>query len=133
MRAEGPGWVLCSMLDPAGRRGLWLRPTYQREGLLERLEICAGREGDDYFVDLRPGEAIDLPALHELEGAINTGSWLIGQAHDSDRDHELSPLETAAEHVARLVAEPIATWRADVVRAAVKHLQVVARAAAGFP
>ena len=41
-RAEQPGWVRIGRYCSAKRRSIWARETFDN-----RLELCAGREGDD--------------------------------------------------------------------------------------
>ena len=71
LRAEGEGWVLAGMNDPSGRRGLWYRES--REGA--RLEVCAGREGDDRYVQLNLGEKITRELLDSLAQCLYEGRW----------------------------------------------------------
>lgn len=45
IRCKGPGWV--ELAYPDGCRGVWMRVTDQT------VELCAGREGDDVYVEFR--------------------------------------------------------------------------------
>lgn len=49
-KSNEPGWILCAMNDPTGRRGIWFRETP------EAVELCSGREGDDSFVSIALAE-----------------------------------------------------------------------------
>lgn len=90
MRYKQPGWTLAAMNDPALRRGLWYRET--RDGPLPpnpirallRVELCAGREGDDAYVCLEVGVPLDARTLAELEGVLCCGAWMV-------EDHEDPP------------------------------------------
>lgn len=74
-----PGWWLQVRDDPSQRRGIWTRETprfstvVQSFGPIERLEICAGREGDDVYVDLRVGDVITEHLLHQIYAALSCG------------------------------------------------------------
>lgn len=67
-RANEDGWILCSMNDPSGRRGLWFRVSEDSTC----VEICAGREGDDLYLTLSAGEAITLSDLAKLIDALRS-------------------------------------------------------------
>ena len=74
-RAKEPGWQLITMNavdDPTARRGLWIR----RE---ERVvEICGGREGDDFYVKLEAGQVLtpeQIAELSEMATVGPTGWW----------------------------------------------------------
>jgi hypothetical protein len=73
-RYRKPGWILAAMNDPANRRGIWYR---KKDDI---LEVCGGREGDDYHVKLRVGEVIDTKAISDLMDILVTGTWVCEQA-----------------------------------------------------
>lgn len=87
-RASEPGWELAAMNDPTGRRGIWVRETRDPlvPGRVLALEICAGREGDDVYLGLRPGEVIDPQTFGELVAAFDLGTWCV-------REHYTPPDE----------------------------------------
>ena len=82
---EPHGWLLCAMNDPSGRRGIWMRRHYNEAKELVRLDLCAGREGDDDFCSIAVGEPVSAKALRELEGAMLTGAWMIDEAGIAER------------------------------------------------
>lgn len=68
MRAMEPGWVKIGATCSAGRRSMWWRVTYEgvedpnsmysRRPIL--IELCAGREGDDEYLQIdRTNPAFD--------------------------------------------------------------------------
>ena len=68
MRLHEAGWILLCMHDPVGRRGIWARTAPATgEGATyvpARLELCAGREGDDVYVVLDGTEgAVENPCI----------------------------------------------------------------------
>lgn len=63
------------MHDPSGRRGLWTRWKTQ-DVEAPTLEICGGREGDDYYVCLATGKALSLADMTTLEDAFATCAWM---------------------------------------------------------
>ena len=73
---ELSAYECCSMHDPTGRRGIWFRlpggPTD-----FTRIEICAGREGDDYHLTLAAGQILTTRDIFELEGVLGTGAWML--------------------------------------------------------
>jgi len=75
-RCKEPGWKLAAMNDPSGRRGIWFRRA--GDG---KLEICAGRGGDDRYVALDPG-----PQTDAIEGILWMGATCIGWQDDALRD-----------------------------------------------
>lgn len=60
LKSHEEGVKLVIMIDPEGRRGLWMK----REG--DRLRFFAGREGDDEEVNLVEGETITSELLERL-------------------------------------------------------------------
>ena len=75
MRRSEPGWTLVATHDPTLRRGLWMRGDAQ-----EGIEICAGREGDDEYVSLKPGETL----TSEILSRIYTCMLSLGDPPDID-------------------------------------------------
>ena len=56
-----PGWLQLLPFDEAGRRSLWIRVSS------DKVELCAGREGDDAYVVLPlTGAHLSLSDLQEL-------------------------------------------------------------------
>lgn len=55
MRAEEPGWIRIGVTCLQGRRSLWWRVTPRAgdDNTPEIIELCAGREGDDAYVQIR--------------------------------------------------------------------------------
>jgi hypothetical protein len=56
MRCEEPGWT---RIGPTGRRSLWSRISTRR------IELCAGREGDDAYV------CIELESIRQCGFAVD--------------------------------------------------------------
>ena len=64
------------MHDPQGRRGLWAHveanadasPTVPLKPL--SIQMCAGREGDDAFVNIKLGDVVDTAMLQALADVI---------------------------------------------------------------
>jgi len=78
MRKNGPGYRLLAMHDPAGRRGLWYRvvktsPPPGETALVQSVEICSGREGDDGHVVLKLDESLTPKTLYDLLAALEYG------------------------------------------------------------
>ena len=77
-----------SMHDPTGRRGIWYRtettpmptPDGSTYPAVTKVEIVAGREGDDEEVTMRVGDTITLEMLHRLEGCLRIGAWMLEEA-----------------------------------------------------
>lgn len=66
MRCNEPGWEAVAV--PDGRRGLWFR----RDPQTGKMEICAGREGDDAHVVLTVGECLTAETVTSLEECLLT-------------------------------------------------------------
>lgn len=64
-RCIDPGWRRIGRIDSAGRRSLWIRETWNRDGPA-CIELCAGREGDDAYVRITP----DNPQWRDLENVL---------------------------------------------------------------
>lgn len=122
-RASEPGWSLVGeMLDPAGRRGVWYRttPVTSYGETIARLEICAGREGDDNYAVLSLGETVNERTLHEFADALNTGEWCVSLRSDH-RQFDVTILDRAVTVSAwkHFSERPIADLREETVDAAV--------------
>ncbi len=85
LRKDEPGWEEIGLFDHAGRRGLWLRrqPPMPENTLrvdapiVEQIEVCAGREGDDDYVKLTVGDTLTTHQLAALEGVFTTVQWAL--------------------------------------------------------
>lgn len=131
-RASEPGWSLVGeMLDPAGRRGVWYRttPVTCYGETITRLEICAGREGDDNYAVLLLGETVNDRTLHEFADALNTGEWCVSLRNDK-RQFDVTVLDRAVTvRVSSHFAErPIANAEEGTINAAIADcLEEIAR------
>ena len=72
-RGEGAraGWIRVGRFDSPRRRSLWVR--FIDEGTdtdlilnPKAIEFCSGREGDDGFIKLRPGQKITAAVWREI-------------------------------------------------------------------
>ena len=57
---ENEAFGCCSMHDTDGRRGIWWRRTPGT------IEVCAGREGDDWHVKLSVGDVLTERTIESL-------------------------------------------------------------------
>lgn len=78
-RCWGPGWRLAAMNDSTGRRGIWYRfdltnPT--------SIEICGGREGDDFYVRFVVGQEVAKDTIESVRGILDTGAWMVDSQND---------------------------------------------------
>lgn len=79
----GEGWLLISMHDPVLRRGIWVRrePAHSQFSSAykppTRLELCAGREGNDDRVVLEVGMTIDKKLLGQLFDLLSWGAAMV--------------------------------------------------------
>jgi len=89
-RCNEPGWCLVAL--PDGRRGLWYRETREK-GHLVGLELCAGRAGDDHYVDVRLYETLTHSTLDTLAHALSATSGASANRADQVRgeDGPISP------------------------------------------
>ncbi len=85
-RMTAQGWSLCAMNDDKGRRGVWMRASFMHDehgndlsarGEIHRLEVCAGREGDDVRVTLYRGQVLTGQQLSDLFNALDVGRWMV--------------------------------------------------------
>jgi len=76
MRCTQPGWI--EVCKPDGRRGLWVRTS------AGSVELCAGREGDDAYVQMRPGR--DLEDVGDLRAVVDYIVWAHTLASLADED-----------------------------------------------
>ncbi|OFV83113.1 MAG: hypothetical protein A2W26_04845 [Acidobacteria bacterium RBG_16_64_8] len=78
-RCDETGWVKIGATCSAGRRSLWLRVNYKPDAnplvtlsnQVESFELCAGRGGDDAYVEI----ANDNPAFAELLDIMLTAQF----------------------------------------------------------
>ena len=66
-RCHQPGWDRIGRMDSSERRSLWLRTTGAGDDTI--AELCAGREGDDFYVRLTPADTQWAALLHLLLAA----------------------------------------------------------------
>jgi hypothetical protein len=66
-RIREPGWQRVGSLDKPGRRSIWVRFGDHR------IEICAGREGDDAYIEIEESN----PAFLGLVDVFETQLWAI--------------------------------------------------------
>lgn len=87
-RGHQPGWRAIAI--PDGRRGLWIREHADERGLLVKVEVCAGREGDDEHVELVAGQPVDGRDLRAIEDCLSTLRWVLEMANNpaAPRDDE---------------------------------------------
>lgn len=71
LRAFEKGWTCCSLHDPSMRRGLWYRTSDDDTS----LELCAGREGDDEYIQLKVGQTLTKENLKALGSILNLNTW----------------------------------------------------------
>jgi hypothetical protein len=82
-RCTEPGWQLAAMHDPAGRRGIWFRTARDpATGRVAVLEVCGGREGDDYYARFEVGANAARAEVDALEGILDTSRWVLDDAED---------------------------------------------------
>lgn len=100
-------WTRIGRYDRALRRSTWARINevegpflYRTPDLVESIEICSGREGDDAYVKITP----DNPAFVQLLDVI---SYSIGNVDEEPDDHEWYEDERQASQ--RQSEEPGAT------------------------
>lgn len=72
-RCLEPGWYLAVRDDPSRRRGIWIKETRGEGGRIVQVELCAGREGDDAYVQIVDGQAPTARDLHDLVDCIECG------------------------------------------------------------
>lgn len=76
MRSSQPGWQCASMHDPAGRRGIWFRES---AGV---VELCAGREGDDWYARLAVGDTLSGAQIAAILECLSVGAWMLSEQED---------------------------------------------------
>lgn len=74
-RAFEPGYRCASLHDPNRRRGIWFRTP--QPGV---LELCAGREGDDYTALLEAGCALTSSDLQRVVSVLESGENFLREA-----------------------------------------------------
>lgn len=70
-------WELAAMEDRDGRRGIWFR--VKRTDRTLTLEVCGGREGNDFFVRLVGGRPPTSEEVDELKNILDTSAWVLGE------------------------------------------------------
>lgn len=76
MRAEEKGWIRVAKLDKAQRRSLWVRLDDNK------IELCAGREGDDAYAVIYFSGGMGPQELAALRDVVETAEWALEM--DSD-------------------------------------------------
>jgi len=71
MRSNEPGWIRLFKYDNAKRRSLWIRMFDNK------IEFCAGREGDDSYVSLNLKKVNTDKKMYELLDTIQTGQYSV--------------------------------------------------------
>lgn len=74
-RAFESGWRCASLHDPSRRRGIWFRTP--QPGV---LELCAGREGDDYSALLEAGCALTPNDFQRVVSVLESGENFLREA-----------------------------------------------------
>lgn len=72
LRCEEKGWILCGMNDRSTRRGIWYR--HNADG---SVELCGGREGDDAYVMLVPGEPVTRAQVDDLVDVLSRAALCV--------------------------------------------------------
>jgi hypothetical protein len=83
IRCEEEGYE--AIARPDGRRGLWVRLEGEFRAPL-RIEICAGREGGDCYLDLKEGEVLTKEKLGQLYDALSRLRYAGELAKEQNRD-----------------------------------------------
>lgn len=93
LRTWEPGWTLEVRDDPSRIRGIWTRMSSP-----ERLEICAGRQGDDCYVEMLAGQRVTPRLLHDLRNLLAHGrdpfidyEYIDEMAQQQQEDKETNP------------------------------------------
>lgn len=76
MRSSEHGWRCASMHDPAGRRGIWFRES---PGV---VELCAGREGDDWYARIAVGDTVSREQVASLLDCVAVGAWMLSEQEE---------------------------------------------------
>ncbi|EYF07067.1 hypothetical protein [Chondromyces apiculatus] len=76
---------------PDGRRGIWQRVTHGEGRRVTRLELCAGRDGDDQELVLVAGDVVTADQLFALHDSLARVRW-----SDELRESSLESAERAA-------------------------------------
>lgn len=82
-RASGPGWERVTPLDAAGRRATWMRISKYPDSTIRTLEICSGREGDDWYVAFSD-PTTDQDRLKGLYDVLTNVQWFYQRDADSE-------------------------------------------------
>lgn len=71
MRIKEQGWQRIGVFDSASRRSLWVRIPDSGQERPDKIELCAGREGDDAYVCI----ASDNPQFDSIWELISTAIY----------------------------------------------------------
>lgn len=70
-RRSEHGYIPAAMHDPSGRRGIYFREVENG------LDVCGGREGDDWLASFRVGDTITKEQIDQLQACLETSAtWL---------------------------------------------------------
>lgn len=101
-RYKDDGWFRCTPYDRAERRAVWMRT----DDASDVVELCGGREGDDCYVRLVPGQVLTVPLLNAIcEPLLRAADKLGTDADDCARHPEALARLADAEHAARVATE----------------------------
>lgn len=71
---KSDGWTRIGLIDTAGRRSLWVKLSERQNGeelpIPERIDICSGREGDDWECSLLPDNPVFLLLWDVLDAQV---------------------------------------------------------------
>lgn len=70
-RRNEVGYVTVAMHDLTGRRGIYCRPILDDVGRIIGLDVCGGREGDDYLATLRAGDTLSKETIRQLDAIFS--------------------------------------------------------------
>ncbi len=73
-RYNEPGYVQCAQYDSDYRRAIWYRKNKD-----DSIEVCAGREGDDDYVKLVPGEPLTKETMAAIGDILATGTMIVDE------------------------------------------------------
>ena len=75
LRCQEPGWERVGEWDSVKRRSLWIRTTPVEAMLAdaEAIEMCSGREGDDWFCRIERSN----PVFGDLMQVLTTQAWSV--------------------------------------------------------
>lgn len=85
LRAKEPGWIRIGRYDDSRRRALWSRITMDGttpslDGVVpSKIELCAGREGDDDYMEVLPSD----PCFNALVVLLTSAEYAAETATDT--------------------------------------------------